>query len=120
MMSRCCRGHAKSRYKVKRATKGKPAEPATAGNTTMQLHDVYKAVTGTPMTNHHDAGADVAAAIAIAKDPEVWRRRCLGQQQLNGLYLLSSRVEHIKSNLDASILSISPPPPRVLGRGSGR
>ena len=105
------RSHAESRYKVKRVSKGNPAVPAPAGNTTMQLHDVYKAVTGTPMTNHHDAGSDVSAAIAIAKEPTVWRRRCLGLQQLNGLYLLSSRREHVKSNLDSSVLSIRPPLP---------
>jgi len=77
----------------------------------MQLHDVYEAITGSAMQNHHDAGADVVAAIAIALEPTVLRHRKLGLDNQNGLYPLADKEDSIKENLQASQESVYPPLP---------
>lgn len=68
----------------------------------MSLPDVYQAAMGQAMDGHHHAGADVDAAIAVTRQPDVLTKRKVGLGQYNGLYLLSDLDEIIKSELQKS------------------
>ena len=96
------RAHNDNKYKVKTVKKGDDPQAALAGNRSMQLHDVYKAVVGDTMTGHHNADADVDAAIAIAVDDAVWKRRYLSLANHNGVYLLKEREEDIMKLFEKS------------------
>ena len=100
-----------SKFKVKRPRKGELKQHAQAGNSSMQLQDVYRAVTGEDMQDHHHAGADVDAAVAIALEPSVLSRGVRTLADHGGLYKLAERDETIKKHLQDSKDSVAPPLP---------
>mmetsp|Transcript_8192 Transcript_8192/g.24233 ORF Transcript_8192/g.24233 Transcript_8192/m.24233 type:complete len:812 (-) Transcript_8192:621-3056(-) len=105
---RSIQAHNKNRFRVVRAKKGEPAKAAPAGNSTTQLHDVYKAVTGSHMANHHHADADVNAAIANATHSAVWSRRYKSLKNHNGVYKLAEREDAIVEGFTKSREQVTP------------
>ena len=93
------------RFKITRpSTKNPNGVPASAGNRSMSVAAVFKAITGTPMENHHQAGDDVNATILIMQQPDVWK-------QSNGWYSLADRTDVCLKLLQESEQQLYPPLP---------
>lgn len=100
------------RFKITRRTKKNPdGVAAKAGNTSMSVSGIYKAINKKDMENHHQAADDVKATVQILRQNDVWKLRNQGLRQFNGLYLLENRYKDCLQSLTDSREQLYPPLP---------
>ena len=106
-----------NRFKITRpSTKNPNGVPASSGNQNMKISGIYEAITGTPLSNHHQAADDVNATVTILKQQDVWKLRRQGLKLHNGWYALADRHEDCLKMLKDSTEQLYPAlPPGWIG-----